>query len=116
MVCSKKRVKLIHFKDAEYPYRVNYGPVWINPGTDEWVGCHRGTTNPLGTPAGAKLRAMRKRAHAAFDVLWTNRKERSQRYRELAKALNVKEAHIGHSDIEQCKIIISWALQKQLTA
>jgi hypothetical protein len=34
------------------------------------VGCHKGTTKPLGRLADAELREWKKRAHAAFDPVW----------------------------------------------
>lgn len=84
-----------------------------------WVGCHQGTTKPLGRLANKELRDAKMAAHAAFDPIWKERFERlSQerptyrkhharggRYVELASALGipVEKCHIGMFDVELCK-------------
>lgn len=65
---------------------------------DAYVGCHRGTTRPLGRLANTELRIARMTAHAAFDPIWKSRQlSRTAAYRRLAKELRIKEGecHIG---------------------
>lgn len=45
----------------------DYGPVWACLPCAAWVGCHKGTTQPLGRLANAELRKAKMAAHAAFD-------------------------------------------------
>lgn len=79
-----------------------------------WVGCHPGTTKPLGRLADAKLRRAKIRAHDAFDMLWRKSpfgwtkakfKSRSKAYAWLADALGiaVTDCHIGMFDVDMCK-------------
>lgn len=86
-----------------------FGYFWVCP---EWpdcdakVGCHPGTTTPLGTMANAELCEWRKKAHAAFDPLWKKKgRERSAAYKWLAEALGVKVAdcHIAMFDVDLCR-------------
>lgn len=74
------------------------------------VGCHKGTTKPLGTPAGPELKAARIRAHAAFDALWKGpgaKMRRKDAYRWLSErmGLDPSETHIGMFDAEQCELV-----------
>lgn len=64
--------------------------------------------------ANAETREWRKKAHAEFDPIWKNRsqKNRGKLYEEIGRHFN-KEIHIGESDIESCKQIISWCIEKR---
>lgn len=73
------------------------------------VGCHKGTTQPLGSLANEMLRNKRVQAHRAFDGLWKRRgMTRPDAYRWLAKEMNLpmKTAHIGGFDMAQCKKVL----------
>lgn len=101
-------------------YGKDYGAAYVCkrfPACDCYVGCHKGTTKPLGTLAGAELRRLRNQAHGAFDPLWTRSKDRrgarTLAYRWLAAQLGVAEIHIGESDAEACARIIA-AVKKRL--
>ena len=75
-----------------------------------YVGCHPGTTNALGTPANAQLRAARQRAHAAFDPIWQRGVQtRTRAYKWLAHRMGIeaKAAHIALFNIEQCESAIT---------
>lgn len=80
-----------------------------------YVGCHRGTTAPMGRLANARLRSLKQAAHAAFDPLW-QRADLSRRdaYRWLSKALGipVNETHIGMFDEVQCQRVVDVCLAK----
>jgi len=76
---------------------------------DAYVGCHEGTTNPLGRLADVALRRAKNRAHAAFDPLWISGKmKRQSAYKWLAKQLDIDAAdcHIGMFDVEMCEKVV----------
>jgi len=79
------------------------------------VGCHHGTDKPFGPLANAELHKARTDAHAAFDPIWELRyMERTQAYEWLAETLDieVRKAHIGMFDLEQCMLTRSIAREK----
>lgn len=78
-----------------------------------WVGCHEGTTIPLGTLADSPLRKLRSQLHEKFDPLWgamvesqgiSRSRARSRAYSWLAGWLqvNLERCHIGMFDETQC--------------
>lgn len=91
-------------------YGKNYGNsymMYLCRPCDARVGCHNNTRNPLGTMANAELREWRKKAHAKFDPMWKlGNMSRGKAYGILNKEFG-HEIHIGESDIETCKRIIS---------
>ena len=65
----------VMLKDATFIYHRSqakrWGKVWVcknYPKCDAYVGCHEGTTLPLGRPANARLRTLKAEAHKQFDV------------------------------------------------
>jgi hypothetical protein len=101
----------------------DYGPVWACLRCRAWVGCHKGTTTPLGRLADAHLRRWKRNVHAVFDPIWQRRFERKHvvdpkykkaharggRYKRLAELMGIprNECHIGMFDIQLCKRAIS---------
>lgn len=89
----------------------DYGPIYLcrcRPGWS-WVGCHKGTTDPLGRLADRELRYWKQEAHKAFDPIWKNRRmTRSKAYKWLSRELGMepKHTHIGMFDVDQCKAVI----------
>lgn len=76
---------------------------------DAYVGCHSGTTRPLGRLANAELRRAKSQAHAAFDPLWKARGwSRRQAYRWLAEQLGIPahQCHVGMFDVSLCRSCI----------
>jgi hypothetical protein len=82
-----------------------------------WVGCHPGTTDPLGRLADAQLRGWKSRAHATFDPLWKAKKNaegiskgeaRGKGYRWLAKQMGIDPAkcHIGMFGVIECARVV----------
>ncbi len=77
---------------------------------DAYVGCHPGTTTPLGRLANASLRKAKMAAHAAFDPLWKTKHKsvraqaRCEAYVWMAEVMKLppSEAHIGMFDEAQC--------------
>ncbi|MDD5277700.1 MAG: zinc-finger-containing protein [Methylovulum sp.] len=111
-----------------YPHRLDLQakPIWKCDSCGGYVGCHPGTTNPLGTPAGPELRAARSALHdRVVDPLWRSahlnaayknsdlvrgrkdicRAARSRVYEFLAARLHLTadECHVGMFDLETCK-------------
>lgn len=86
----------------------DYGPAWACAPCGAWVGCHPGTTNPLGRLANAPLRKLKRRAHAAFDPIWKQKfMPRRKAYAWLAEQLGIepKDCHIGLMNDEQCALV-----------
>ena len=74
------------------------------------VGCHPGSSAPLGRLANAELRKAKSAAHAAFDPIWKSGiMDRSAAYGWLAHALNISPAncHIGMFDVELCELTVA---------
>lgn len=85
--------------DSSFLYGKNYGPIFRCHGCDAHVGCHPGTSNPLGRLADRRLRDMKKEVHNKwFDPLWkTGKMTRKEAYLLLQKITNWphKYTHIG---------------------
>lgn len=83
-----------------------------------YVGCHDGTTRPLGRLANAELRIAKMAAHAAFDPLWKSRLyTRRAAYSWLAKKLGIErdDCHIGGFDVETCRRVVQVSMSKRAT-
>lgn len=80
------------------------------------VGCHKGTTRPLGNVANETLRLKRIETHQVFDAYWQGRgMSRTQGYRWLAKKMNLPDqrAHIGGFEMEQCQEVIALCMTEE---
>ena len=95
----------------------DYGPRYICWSCDAHVGCHPGTTDPLGAPATKAEREARQRAHAAFDPIWKNAPDRRYRAKQNARkdayawlrnqmGLGRDQCHIGMFTVEQCARVV----------
>ncbi len=113
----EQAAKLLHFGDAGYPYRLDYGPTWTCTPCEAWVGCHPGTTKPLGGLANAELRRWKMKAHAVFDPLWQGKigrdgcsktKARRAGYKWLSEQLGIpyEKTHIGYMNLDECKKVV----------
>ena len=82
-----------------------------------YVGTHKGTLKPLGSPAGEATRKARINAHAAFDPLWMKRQAlsglsttaaRGRGYKWLATELGIdrKDCHIGMMNAETARRVV----------
>jgi len=104
--------------DVIYPHRPDLSGkrFWHCAPCQAWVGCHDGTTRPLGRLANAELRRCKERAHAAFDLLWkrkmatgvSKKQARDAGYAWLAGQLGIarEDCHIGMMDIELCRRVV----------
>ena len=73
------------------------------------VGCHPGSTRPLGNLANEALRMKRMETHHVFDSFWKERgMSRTQAYKWMAKKMRLSEelAHIGGFEIDRCQKLI----------
>lgn len=73
------------------------------------VGCHKGSTRPLGNLANEALRMKRMETHQVFDNFWKERgMSRTQGYKWMAKKLRLSEelAHIGGFEMDRCQKLI----------
>jgi len=97
-----------------YTSNVDYGWMWLCRACDAYVGCHKGSTDPLGTLANASLRLARRRAHAALDPLWQlGDLSRDHVYLWLADEMGLRswECHIGHMTEAQCERVVNLCAQ-----
>lgn len=91
---------------SEIYHGKNYGPIYVCRTCQAWVGCHKGTTNPLGRLADKELRSLKIALHDEFDSIWkSGMMTRKDAYQWLAGQLGipVDECHIGMFDNEMCK-------------
>jgi hypothetical protein len=80
------------------------------------VGCHPGTTEPLGLPCGPATALARDKAHRVFDRIWRRkvpkggryRRAREEAYRWLARELGLEpgRCHISQMDLATCRRVI----------
>ena len=73
------------------------------------VGCHKGTTRPLGNVANESLRLKRMETHQIFDRYWKGRgMTRTEAYRWLSGQLHLSErkTHIGSFEMDLCQRVI----------
>lgn len=76
------------------------------------IGCHIGTTEPMGSMANNRLRQLRIRAHTALDPWWRGGLyTRTQVYEALSKKLKIPlaETHIALFGEAECLEIIKVA-------
>ena len=95
--------------DSGEVYAKSYGWMYLCRDCNAYVGCHKGTTTPLGRLANAELRQWKVQAHDAFDAIWKREcggtMSRGDAYKWLGKVMNLPPnlCHIGEFDVEQCK-------------
>ncbi|WP_409969875.1 zinc-finger-containing protein [Bengtsoniella intestinalis] len=73
------------------------------------VGCHKGTTRPLGNVANEVLRLKRRETHQIFDTFWSEAgMTRTRAYQWLGQqmGMSARKAHIGSFEMDQCQQVI----------
>jgi hypothetical protein len=95
-----------------YPHRVDLfsKKFYLCESCDAYVGCHKSTDKPLGRLANKELRALKMKAHEAFDPRWrSGEMTRSDAYAWLAGELGVSKSncHIGMFDEVMCQAVIN---------
>lgn len=104
--------------DSAEIYRQSYGPIWLCRPCTAFVGCHPGTTTPLGRPADKATRQARKQAHDLFDFLWqrklqkdqcSKREARDAGYAWLAQQLGIPQSqcHMGQMDRDTANKVVA---------
>lgn len=78
---------------------------------DAYVGCHKGTNEPMGRLANPELRRWKIMAHKSFDPLWRHGRFKGFRnvaYDWLASQLGlpIEKTHIGMFDVAECKMTV----------
>lgn len=117
MICPycNGKVELVS-GNAIYPHRSDLHDkhFWLCAPCDAYVGCHDGTTKPLGRLANTELRQAKIAAHSVFDPLWQRvnghrRMTRNAAYGWLADQLGVSrsECHIGMMDVDRCRLVVA---------
>lgn len=107
-----------------YPHRADLAekPFYICRPCGAHVGCHPGTTRPLGRLANPQLRLLRMKVHDALDPHWKALKGKTRKlgqvrrgvYQRLASGMNIpeRECHVGMFDETQCtralEVIQQW--------
>lgn len=102
-----------------YPHRPDLAtkPFWRCCVCGAYVGCHDGTFQAKGSPAGPETRQARIEAHAVFDPLWRAKAERAaisrgeargQAYKWLAAELDISvdRCHIGMMDATTARRVV----------
>jgi len=121
MVCEECKGVDVSIVDAVviYPHRrdLKGKSIWRCV-CGAFVGCHPGTTSPLGTPAGPDLRRMRNLTHAMFDRLWRGgnaQMKRGEAYAWLSRSLEIPQerTHIGMFDVATCRRAINLVNEKR---
>lgn len=113
---------IVELKDATYIYHKSqaksWGKMWVcsnYPKCNSYVGCHKGTTLPLGRLANERLRTLKMEAHKQFDPIWkSGLLSRKEAYKWLADMLDIPqdECHIGMFDIKMCQKVIHLCRQQ----
>ena len=92
-----------------YPNRTDLAalPIHVCDKCKTRVGCHPGTTTPLGTAADRATRNARSMLHAVIDPIWRDGKNRANRpdvYAYMAHRLgiHIADCHVGHFDAPTC--------------
>ncbi|WP_409967687.1 zinc-finger-containing protein [Bengtsoniella intestinalis] len=83
------------------------------------VGCHRGSTRPLGKVANEVLRLKRRETHQIFDAFWQSHcMSRTEAYHWLGQQMGLsdKKAHIGSFEMDQCQQVIDLCRQNHRKA
>ena len=102
--CNKKCILV----DSKLVYGKSYGLIYYC-GCGAFVGVHKGTYKPLGTPANSKLRQLRSKCHSMFDPLWKDgemTRRDAYNWLKVKMGMNSYECHIGKFDEEQCNQLI----------
>ena len=108
--CPYCKRKTILTDSSEVYGGKSYGLIYICTKCKAYVGVHKGTTKPLGTPASKKLRGLRRQVHTYLDELWINSPKskrsnnRKKTYKWLSEKLNIpiENTHVGMFTESQC--------------
>jgi hypothetical protein len=98
-VCNKESA-LVNGYDI-YPHRPDLGELNFyrcEDHKDFYVGCHKGTINPLGVLADKEHRKLKMMCHKVFDPIWkSGKRNRKELYNKLSSQMEKKidDTHFG---------------------
>ena len=101
-----------------YPHRpdLRIKPFWMCRTCKNFVGCHPGTTNPLGSIATRDIKNARAHVHEIMDPIWKSGYiSRSQLYSEISYALGYIFHTANINNIKDANNIIQLLLQYKVT-
>lgn len=101
--------KQTEFVDSKLIYGKSYGMIYLCRKCDAYVGTHKNSKKPLGTPANFELRELRKITHLEFDKIWQEKyMSRRKAYLWLANKLGLplEQTHIGMFNINKCNRVL----------
>lgn len=97
------------YGDAVNRLGLEHEKIYLCQNCNARVGCHKGTTRPLGNPANEVLRLKRMETHQVFDSYWKEKgMSRAQAYRWLSAQMHLteKQTHIGGFEMDACEHVI----------
>lgn len=115
--CGDIECDLVNGVDI-YPHRPDLSHLnfYKCPECGGYVGCHRGSTRPLGVIPTPDIKRARSYIHGLLDPMWRTRKYGKSRgwwYRNIAKELGIPEYHTGWTrSIEECRDV--WRAIKKI--
>ena len=101
-ICGSNNVNLV---SNSVLYGKEYGKipyVYLCSNCKAYVGVHP-NKEPMGILADDEMRTLRIKCHELFDKTWKNKKERSEKYSELAEKLGVKVCHFSWMNKDELK-------------
>jgi hypothetical protein len=112
--CGKSAVLV---SDTEIYGRTFGKQFWLCRKCDAYVGCHRGSSYPLGILADKELRGLKVLGHSLFDCIWRaamkrknwgKGRSRNAAYVWLSKITGIplEECHFGMMTKEKCLVAI----------
>lgn len=117
VICCKEETKLVTGKEV-YPQipnlHLNY--YYLCEKCRAYVGCHKNTKKPLGTPADKELRQLRIKVHNVVDKLWKSEYlTRSEVYEMLSRKFKISKenCHIGMFNKKQCEDVIDFLAEEK---
>jgi hypothetical protein len=108
VMCQCGKPSVLVGGEVIYPHRpdLSHKRFYLCRQCRAWVGCHPGTSRPLGRLADAELRAAKAAAHLAIDPIWqSGEMTRGEAYKWLASQIGIhrRSCHIGEFSLEQCR-------------
>ena len=99
-ICGGSSIRLIQDR---YGYRYECDTCQAS------VGCHKGTTRPLGVLADEDTKKLRIKCHELFDKKWRNRRERNALYKQMADLMGIspESCHFALMSKEQLEKAVS---------
>ena len=96
-------MRLVHTEIGAFYGCIRY------PDCDTKVTAHKKSLEPMGTPAGPRLRVLRRECHSKFDRVWRGHGKhmtRGKAYKYLSALMNREDAHIGEFTEEDCIVFL----------